>query len=207
MKIKAIIFDLGEVLLTGIRDTGLAIQEKHKIILTGPKFDWAHVKTPLLIPLVNDFFLGKIKEDEYIKAVLEEYPQIGSANWLKKHIRENFREVEGSRELVVKLRKLGYKTAILSVHSKEWIKYCENKFDFHKLFDVIAYSYEDKISKPHPNSFLGVLQRLNAKPEECIFIDDNEKNIDAAKVLGIKGILFTTAKDLEGDLKKILPNF
>ena len=199
-KIKNIIFDLGEVLIHGIKNTGRVLKEKHKI-------SDALFKTPLLVPIVEELFLGNVSEDAYIKAVLKEYPELGTQEYLKAHIRENFREVEGTREIVIKLRKLGYKTAILSIHGKEWIDYLEKKFNFHYLFDALSYSYEDKVSKPHPSAFLKVLQKLDAKPEECIFIDDHEKNIEAAKILGIESILFTTAEDLHNNLKQILPDF
>lgn len=199
-KIKNIIFDLGEVLIHGIKDTGLALKEKHKI-------SDALFKTPLLVPIVEELFLGNVSEDVYIEAVLKQYPELGTQEYLKAHIRENFKEVEGTREIVIKVKKLGYKTAILSIHGKEWIDYLEKKFDFHKLFDILSYSYEDKVSKPHSSAFQKVLQKLNAKPEECLFIDDHERNIEAARALGIQSILFTTAEDLRSKLKKILPDF
>jgi HAD superfamily hydrolase (TIGR01549 family) len=203
--IKNIIFDLGEVLFTGIKNTGLALMEKHKIdeaLVKGAPFSTS--KTPLLIPLVQEFFNGNISEDEYIKAVLFQYPQFGTDYWLKDHIRENFREVEGTRELVIGLKKLGYKTAILSVHGKEWIDYLEKKFNFHELFDVVSFSYDEGISKPNPSAFQNILKKLNAKPEECIFIDDNPRNVEAAKALRIESILFTNATELQIGLEKLL---
>jgi HAD superfamily hydrolase (TIGR01549 family) len=207
-KIKNIIFDLGEVLFTGIKNTGLTLMEKHKIdeaLVSGTPFSTS--KTPLLVPLVQEFFNGNITEDEYIKAVLLQYPQFGTDEWLKDHIRENFREVEGTREIVIELKKLGYKTAILSVHGKEWIDYLEKKFNFHQLFDVVSFSYDERVSKPNPSAFQNVLQKLQAIPEECIFVDDADKNINAAESFGIKSILFVNAKDLRNRLKQTLPDF
>lgn len=34
---------------------------------------------------------------------------------------------------------------------------------------------------------------MRAKPEECLFLDDSQINVDAANELGIGGVLFTTA--------------
>jgi HAD superfamily hydrolase (TIGR01509 family) len=204
-KIRNIIFDLSEVLLTGIKDTGVALAEKHKIddAFFHP-VPWSRFKTPLLVPLVEEFFHGNVSEDEYIRAVLKEYPQVGTQEWLKEHIRENFKEVEGTREIILELQKSRYKLALLSVHSREWIDYCEKKFKFHDLFYVISYSFDEKVSKPDPVSFKNILKKLNAQPEECLFIDDSEKNIVVAETLGIKSILFTNAENLRKDLRKIL---
>ena len=202
--IKNIIFDLAEVLLTGIKDTGLALAEKHQLnVKSDHTADWTNGPTPLLVPLVKEFFNGNVNEDEYVKQVLELYPQIGHAEWLKQHIRENFKEVEGTRDIIVRLKKLGYKLALLSVHGEEWVEYLEKKFDYHKLFDVLSYSYETKVSKPDPLSFKHVLEKLKAPPEECLFIDDSYKNVAVAKELGINAILFTSAKDLEKDLREL----
>lgn len=206
--IKNIIFDLSEVLLTGIKDTGLALKEKHDLEKQiSHEVDWAPHKTPLLIPLVHEFFHGNVTEDEYIKEVIQTYPQIGSEEWLKDHIRENFKEVEGTRDVIIKLKQFGYTLAILSIHAKEWIDYCNEKYNFHNLFDLLCYSYEEKVSKPHPQSFQNVLSKLNAKPEECLFIDDSKKNIEIAESLGIQSILFIDADGLRSELSKKLPNF
>ena len=51
-KINNIIFDLSEVLLTGIKDTGLALAEKYKLS-SEHQMDWAMTKTTLLVPLVK----------------------------------------------------------------------------------------------------------------------------------------------------------
>src|SRR6266481_3433343 len=179
--INNIIFDLSEVLLTGIKDVGIALGEKHKLEgVIDHTVGWTNIKTPLLIPLVKELMHGNVSEDEYIKGVLDQYPQLGTADWLKQHIRENFKEIEGTRDIILKLRDLKYTLALLSVHTKEWIDYCEQKFDFHKLFDVRSYSYETKVSKPHPLSFQKVLEELKAAPENCLFIDDSEINIKIA---------------------------
>lgn len=202
--IEHIIFDLSEVLLTGVKDTGIALREKHQLEIEGPKMDWALEKHPLLTPLVKEFFHGTVSEDEYVRDVIERYPQLGNAEWLKEHIRENFIEVEGTRDIVIELRKLGYKLSILSNHAKEWIDHCEDKFNFHELFDTRVYSYEVGASKPDPRTYAAVLTQLKTTPEKCLFIDDSEINIAAAHALGFSTILFTNAASLRAELKNLL---
>src|SRR3989344_7635553 len=141
-QIKHIIFDLSEVLITGIKDTGIALREKHQLEIEGSKMDWAQEKHPLLTPLAKEFFHGTVSENEYVRDVVEKYPQIGDAEWLKRHIRGNFVEVEGTRDIVIRLRQLGYKLSILSNHAKEWLDHCEEKVDFQKFFGTRVYSYE-----------------------------------------------------------------
>ncbi len=206
-RIRHIIFDLSEVLLTGIKDAGIALREKHQLEIEGPKMDWALEKHPLLSPLVKEFFHGTVSEDDYVNDVVKTYPQIGSAQWLKQHIRENFIEVEGTRDIVIRLRQLGYKLSIFSNHAKEWIDHCEEKFNFHQLFDDRVYSYEIGASKPDPCSYQAVLSQLKTTPGRCLFIDDSEINIAAAHTLGFSTALFTTADALEKQLSRILHDF
>jgi len=205
--IEHIIFDLSEVLITGIKDTGIALREKHQLEIDGPKMDWAQEKHPLLTPLVKEFFHGTVSEDEYVNDVIAKYPQIGDAPWLKQHIRENFVEVEGTRDVVIRLRKLGYKLSILSNHSKEWLDHCEEKFNFHHLFDDRVYSYEIGASKPDPRAYKAVLTQLKTAADRCLFIDDSDINTGAAEALGFRTIVFTTASELERDLNRVLPDF
>ena len=59
-----------------------------------------------------------------------------------------------------------------------------------KHFNNIFKSHEIGHRKPHKETFLYLLEKINAKPEECIFIDDIKANVDAAEDIGIKSILF-----------------
>jgi len=56
--------------------------------------------------------------------------------------------------------------------------------------DKIFVSYELGLLKPDKAIYQSVLAKLNVKPEEVIFIDDKRENVEAAKSLGINGIVF-----------------
>lgn len=204
-EITTIIFDLSEVLLTGVKQAGIDLGEKYELqdSLTH-QAAWASHKTPLIIPAASDFFHGKISENEYLTEVLSLHPQLGTQEWLKNYIRENFVEIAGTREIIIELKKKHYRLALLSVQAKEWVDYCEEKFNYHHLFDLHVYSYEAQVSKPHPNAFQMVLDKLGVQPGECLFIDDATVNVATAESLGIKSILFTSASELRVSLQKIL---
>lgn len=69
------------------------------------------------------------------------------------------------------------------------------------LFDEVVVSGDIKIAKPDPRIFMHTLEVLGVSPEEAVFIDDNPKNVEAARSLGIHGILFTGAQDLRKQLE------
>jgi len=206
--VKYIIFDVGEVLIDGIKGIGQAMTEKYPTATLddGHKH---HLPSPLQIPMIREFFAGNVEEEEYLEEVIKTYPWLGAKSDLQKLLRENFTEIEGTRNVVLKLKRLGYKVGLLSVHGREWIEHCEKKYNFrfHKLFDVVSFSFTDGVLKPDREAFIKVMQKFPAKPGECLFIDDSPVNIKAAQELGIKTILFTSAGDLEKELHKMLKGY
>ncbi len=64
-------------------------------------------------------------------------------------------------------------------------------------------SYKLKLLKPDTDIFLTVLQRLHASPEQTLFIDDKRVNVEAAKSVGINGIVYQQ----ESILAKLAPYF
>lgn len=191
--IKNIIFDLSEVYLRGLFGTHELIMEKAGKYLASEDL-W-------FMPATEQLFHGQITEDEYWRIVAHEHRLSLGPEELKSMVRSNFREIEGTRPLIERLKANGYKLGLLSVHTKEWIEYCEEKFDYRRLFDAVVYSYEIAVSKPDPRAYQAILKKLKALPEETVFTDDSFGNVNAAEKLGIKGIVFRNAGQLERDLK------
>ena len=58
--------------------------------------------------------------------------------------------------------------------------------------------------KPERRIYEHALKNLAVRPEECVYIDDIEKYVEAARKLGINGIHYTHGKDnLENQLKEV----
>ncbi len=60
---------------------------------------------------------------------------------------------------------------------------------FFEPFDGAIFSYQVGFAKPDPEIYQALLSTYDLKAEECVFIDDLEKNIIAGNALGIDGIL------------------
>jgi HAD superfamily hydrolase (TIGR01509 family) len=106
--------------------------------------------------------------------------------------------------LIEKLRKRGYRVAALSnleSSRASWLR----RHDIDSLFDVIVFSCEVGMRKPDlkPGSNIDLavyrltLHHLGLRPEECVFIDDNNNCVAAAEQAGMKGIQFRNVKQLE----------
>ena len=71
------------------------------------------------------------------------------------------------------------------------------------IFKVIS-SCDIHLIKPNLDFFKKVLDLIGAKAEECIFVDDSQKNVDAAQSLNINSILFKNSTQLKIDLSNII---
>ena len=103
--------------------------------------------------------------------------------------------------LIKKLKKQ-YKTALLSNQIEDWLEKIIKEKNFKGVFNVIVTSYNSKRAKPDIKIFEETIKKLGAKPEECIYIDDLEKNRIPAEKLGMKFILFKNYNQLKRDFKK-----
>jgi len=69
------------------------------------------------------------------------------------------------------------------------------RFKIFDDFDYIFNSADIGLLKPDPKFFKYVLKILKTKPKKCLFIDNNSRNIKAAKNLDFNAVLFTTNKN------------
>ena len=62
-------------------------------------------------------------------------------------------------------------------------------------FDGIVTSFEARSIKPDAKIFHTVVENLGIKPEETLFLDDSQKNLDAAAELGFQTLLVTPGSE------------
>ena len=70
-------------------------------------------------------------------------------------------------------------------------------------FERIFISHDMGVRKPEERSFLIVLEALGLPADAVVFIDDREENVEAARALGIHGIVFENAQDTETRFLKL----
>ena len=102
------------------------------------------------------------------------------------------------------MKNQGYKVYIISNIFAKMMRDCHEELSFMSLADGAILSYQEKVIKPDSKIFRLFLERYNLKANECVFIDDQERNINAARNLGFPGIVFKTYQQAYGELKKIL---
>lgn len=127
---------------------------------------------------------------------LEVWEAIGFQGDLEKIEKEYLDTIEltdGFIDFIEKVKDK-YKLAIISNDSSRWSKYLREKFDLNKYFDVISISGDLKIQKPDERIFILTIEKLGLNAEDCIYIDDREGNLEAAKKVGMNPVLLNSRK-------------
>ena len=98
-------------------------------------------------------------------------------------------ETPGMYELENELKAAGYRIYGLTNWNNETFCQVRHRKVF-QVLDGMVVSAEEKLIKPEPEIYQCLLDRYGLDRDECVFIDDIQKNIDGATAAGIRGILF-----------------
>jgi len=197
LQVRAVVFDYGMV-LTGppdpqayaemIRITGLSAERFHDLYWADrPAYDAGH--------LTGIEYWQKFDRDAGLnlpQRLLEELNLWDARYWTT--------ESPAMLAWQLALKQRGIKTAILSNMGDNVRSHIEREFKWFFRFDVLVWSYELKIVKPDPAIYRYVLGKLGTAPQETLFIDDRQVNVDGANALGMIGVTFSTAEALRSDL-------
>ena len=206
-QIKAIIFDVGGVLNLGYyssvsirrhRCLGVHnyISRKLKISLD----QWFNS----IDSVYADAIEGKISQAKTL-SIISKNLQISPKKLerlLVQDYHKNFRKNKKLYSLAIKLKKQGYKIAILSDQWGPSGKALIEK-KYLKNFHPVIISCNVGIRKPNIKIYKLLLRKIKLKPTQCIFIDNQIWNLEPAKKLGIKTILFKNNVQCLKDLKKL----
>ncbi|UCG24361.1 MAG: HAD family phosphatase [Chloroflexota bacterium] len=103
-------------------------------------------------------------------------------------------------EILHHLKEREYPLFALSNWSAETFYRIRPSLDFMNWFDGIVLSGEVKLAKPDPAIYAVLLEQVNDSPGNCLFIDDSEVNIAAARELGFNAIQFESPSQLRLEL-------
>lgn len=111
-------------------------------------------------------------------------------------------QIQGTVDILKKLtNSTEYKVVALTNWSHETFPKAIKKFEFLQWFEGVLVSGVEKTRKPFPEIYELTLNRFDLKAEESLFIDDNLRNVEAARALGIHSIQFHSPEQLAQELK------
>lgn len=102
------------------------------------------------------------------------------------------------------LKNDGYQIYVLSNSLKERVEYYHQHFpQLFNLFDGIYFSTETGFVKPDPKCFQNILDQHQLLPQNCIYFDDSQTNVQAAINLGIHARVFEDLKSTQKTIYEI----
>ena len=196
--IKAIIFDIGNVLITW--------DPKHlykKLITDEEELNWfcEHVVT-LDWHTSHDAGLSM---DEGIKNLTSKHPKYADeiAAFQPRWPETIGGTIDGMLELMQHFSAQDMPMFAITNYSAEKYPEFEQDFPFAEHFKDVVVSGREGIVKPAPAIYELAIERFGITPEETLFIDDRAENIHAAAKYGIKGHVFTGYENLARKLKTL----
>lgn len=197
--IKNVVFDVGRVLVRscwkecmGIRGKSEDIQNKIKDLTLDSEL-WQQIDLGLIS--LEDMIAYAQKKQPNLKNELSEFSKAYSEFTIVDKEMEQF---------LIDLKMKHYHIYLLSNYGKESFEDLEKKANFFSYIDGKVISYEVNVKKPDREIFHLLIEKYNIKPEDSVFIDDNKKNIDAAKKMKFHTIQFKNINQVKSDFSKLL---
>ena len=97
-----------------------------------------------------------------------------------------------------------YRTGIISNALSDTRRMLVDTWRIVDAFDVIILSAEVGVMKPEPRIYHLALQGLCVEPQEAVFIDDFERNVQGAQNVGLPAIHFRSPQQALQELSAIL---
>lgn len=98
------------------------------------------------------------------------------------------RIAEGAYDILLQIKKLGLRSAILTNNIAEWVNIMERKFHFKSLVDAILVSSSSKVRKPAPKAYIFASMVIDRIPQQLCYIGDEDEDIRGARSVGMKTI-------------------
>ena len=110
-------------------------------------------------------------------------------------------EVPGTAALVRALHAAGVPQWGLTNWSHELYPHAPRMFDVLALLDDVVVSGTEGLAKPDPRVYELLVARTGRPLADLVFVDDRPDNVEAARALGMAGLVFTGADVLRADLR------
>lgn len=196
--IKNIVFDIGNVLVSFGWDPYF-----RKFNMPDEVFERVANAT-VRDPIWNEIDRGAMSEEEILNAFIQN--DVSVEEW----IRKIYKDFQGmlvlfpyTKEWILDLQKQGYKVYCLSNMSHKAVRECWDALHFIEMLDGYILSCDYHLCKPEPEIYETLFSKYDLIPEECVFIDDLPKNIEAAEKSGMHGIVFSNQKQAIENLQKL----
>lgn len=151
-----------------------------------------------------EFEKGHISEAEYFASFFTDGRAVDGEG-VRDCLQRSYRWIDGMEELLAELHSAGYEMHAFSNYSI-WYRQIDESLNLSRFLRWTFVSCHTGVRKPDPQAYHGAASRLGTSPARCLFIDDREVNVTAAREVGMDAILKRDSAQVRADLvqRKIL---
>jgi len=198
VKIKAVIFDLGNVLIH--YDAQRAAKRFARMTKVPVEKIWKHFFTSRV---EKAYTRGEITTGEFFRHAKKAFNSTIDFRTFARFWNEIFWENPGIRQVLKKLSRR-YPLYLISNTNELHFNYVEKRFP--QIFRHFKRTFPSHLvgrRKPDPRIYWKVLRKIKLRPEETVFIDDMKRFIEGAERVGMKGIRFRSNAQLAKELRRV----
>lgn len=182
--LRAVIFDFGGVLLDMRWDVARELDRAHGL----PKS--SVFETLYRCPAWNDIECGVGDPAAWTEGAHRELERRAGRALPRLHDEWRRAQVPVAANIaLVRALRPAYRCSVLSNADISLRDRLNGELELDSYFDDIVVSAEVGMAKPRPEIFRLAADRLGLPPEACVFVDDWDKNVDAARVVGMQAVL------------------
>ncbi len=207
-RVRAIISDFGGVLTTPLLESFAGLMQESGISLESVGKAMATIAEREGSNPLFELETGRITEAAFMGALSDELSaERGGEVELDGFGERYFQQLQPNERMIGFMRELrgrGYKMAICTNNIREWETHWRAMLPVDEIFDVVVDSAFVGSRKPEPRIYEITLERLQASPEEALFIDDVKVNCEGARNLGIEAIRFRSTEQTIEEIEAAL---
>ena len=194
---KALILDFGGVITRTMFETHEATETA--LGLPSGSLIWQGPFAPETDPLWQSMQAEQITEREYWQIRSGEVGKLVGKNWSAMSDFVKAARGDAPKEIIrpealMAIRTVKAAAGKLAILSNEldlfYGQAFRQKLPFLADFDLIVDATYTRILKPAPEAYLDCLQRLGLGPEQCVFVDDQMRNVIGARAVGLQTVAF-----------------
>jgi putative hydrolase of the HAD superfamily len=196
MAIRAVISDFGGVLTTPLLRSFAAFQNETGIAAETLGVAMQHVADREGHHPLFALEKGELTEDEFLRRLADALePQLGHRPQMHRFREIYFDALDPNEPMVELMRSLaarGLRMALLTNNVREWEPLWRSMLPVDEIFELVVDSAFVGMRKPEPEIYELTVERLGdgIAPGECLFVDDVEVNVEAARELGMSAVHF-----------------
>ena len=196
--IRNIVFDLGQVLLS--YDPRKYLEKLHpdpnrrELLLNGVfrSQSWLDLDQGLI---------DEAEAFQRMSASIQSFPE--DVQYPLEHWDEMLVPMEETIGLLQRLKEQHYGLFLISNFHMRAYDRVYRRYSFFRLFGGILISSHVKLLKPDPAIYNRLLKDFSLAAGTCLFIDDTPANVAGAQSVGMAGLVFQDAQQLERDLRSM----